>query len=61
MARPRIPRASYILAPGDRLTTLEAGGGGYGDPRQRDREALARDIAQGFVSSERARADYGAD
>ncbi len=54
------PKGRYILAPGDRLTTLEAGGGGYGDPRRRDRAALARDVAQGFVSAERARADYGA-
>ena len=26
------------------------GGGGYGDPRERDRERIAEDVAQGFVS-----------
>ena len=26
------------------------GGGGYGDPRERDRDAVARDVAEGIVS-----------
>lgn len=33
------------------------GGGGVGDPRQRSREAVERDIAEGYVSRERA-VDY---
>jgi N-methylhydantoinase B len=37
-----------------------AGGGGYGDPRSRDPEALARDLREGKVSPESARRDYGA-
>lgn len=45
---------------GDRVTFLTAGGGGYGDPRDRDREALRRDIADGLVSEEAAARDYGA-
>ena len=52
------PKGRYVLAPGDRLTTLESGGGGYGDPRKRDRKALAHDVAQGFVSARSAREDY---
>jgi N-methylhydantoinase B len=36
-----------------------AGGGGYGDPRERDSAALARDIREGKVSPESARRDYG--
>ncbi len=47
------------LAPGDRLTFGTAGGGGWGDPRRRDRDAIARDIAAGYVSAEAARRDYG--
>lgn len=35
------------------------GGGGFGDPRERSREALARDLKEGYVSPERARSDYG--
>jgi N-methylhydantoinase B len=54
------PKGRYTLAPGDRLTTLEAGGGGFGDPRQRDRAALMRDVEQGFVSARSAVEDYGA-
>ncbi len=52
------PKGRYLLAPGDRLTTLEAGGGGYGDPARRSAEALAHDIAMGFVTPERTRVDY---
>ncbi|MEJ0020646.1 MAG: hydantoinase B/oxoprolinase family protein [Acetobacteraceae bacterium] len=35
------------------------GGGGYGDPFTRDPEAVARDVAAGLVSPERARSEYG--
>ena len=42
------------IAAGDTVTFLTAGGGGYGDPGERDREAAARDIAAGVVSPERA-------
>jgi len=52
-------KGRYILAPGDRLTTLEAGGGGIGDPRLRDPQALQDDLAQGFVTEEGVRRDYG--
>jgi N-methylhydantoinase B/oxoprolinase/acetone carboxylase alpha subunit len=37
-----------------------AGGGGYGDPLSRSREALARDVREGKVSAESAKRDYGA-
>ena len=53
------PRGRLELAPGDRITLLEAGGGGYGDPRQRDRESVRRDVANGFVTPEAARREYG--
>ncbi len=52
------PKGRYILAPGDRVTTFEAGGGGYGDPARRDAAALAHDIAMGFVTPDRAVIDY---
>jgi N-methylhydantoinase B len=57
--KPVHPKGRYVLAPGDRLTTLEAGGGGFGDPRRRDRSALRRDIEQGFVSARAAAEAYG--
>ena len=47
------------LEPGDRLTFRTAGGGGWGDPRARDRRAIADDVAKGYVSPQAARRDYG--
>jgi N-methylhydantoinase B len=36
-----------------------AGWLGYGDPRERDAAALSRDIAEGYVSADGAKNDYG--
>ncbi|MBP1846584.1 N-methylhydantoinase B [Rhizobium petrolearium] len=47
--------------PGDRITFLTAGGGGYGDPRNRSRSDLEEDLANGRVSPEAAVRDYGYD
>jgi N-methylhydantoinase B len=44
------------LHAGDRVTFLTAGGGGYGDPGQRSRDAIARDLAEGFVTTAGAKA-----
>ena len=49
----------YEMRPGERFLLQTAGGGGYGEPRRRDRAALARDIAEGYVSAEGAARDYG--
>lgn len=53
------PKGRYVLQPGDRIDTVEAGGGGYGDPRKRSRAALDADLRQGFVTHRAARRDYG--
>ena len=37
------------------------GGGGYGPPSRRDRARVRRDVEEGFVSEEAARAVYGLD
>ena len=47
------------LAAGDRLVIGTAGGGGHGDPRERDREEVAADVHDGKVSPEASRAIYG--
>ena len=47
------------VAPGEKVRILEAGGAGYGDPEQRDRDAIAADIANGLVSAGAAKRDYG--
>lgn len=46
------------LAPGDALMLKAGGGGGFGDPRTRDPELVAHDVAQGYVSRDAARDAY---
>jgi len=44
---------------GDVLSFRLSGAGGYGDPGKRCRAAIANDIADGYVTAEAARRDYG--
>ena len=44
------PKGRYILKPGDVFETLEAGGGGFGDPRKRPLEKLLADVRNGDVT-----------
>ena len=53
------PKGRYTLKPGDVIETVEAGGGGFGDPARRAPEKLIEDVADGAVSPEGARRDYG--
>jgi len=46
------------LAPGSRMTLVEAGGGGFGDPAKRDRALVEKDIQNGFVTAAAAKRDY---
>jgi N-methylhydantoinase B len=43
---------------GTLLELRTGGGGGYGDPARRDPAAIAADLRAGYVSEQRARADY---
>lgn len=43
---------------GDILTLTTAGGGGYGPVEERSVEAIAEDIAQGYVTAAAARSAY---
>jgi N-methylhydantoinase B len=47
------------LNPGDVVTIDAPGGGGYGNPFERDPELVQMDVMEGYVSLERARTDYG--
>ncbi len=49
----------YEMRAGERFLLQSAGGGGYGDPKKRDRAALKRDLAEGYVSAEVAKREYG--
>jgi N-methylhydantoinase B len=57
--RPGNPYGLTRLQPGDTVTMDAAGGGGFGDPRERDRNGLARDLREGKVSPANAQRDYG--
>lgn len=56
---PTMPMKVVELRAGDSFHHTSAGGGGYGDPALRDREAIIFDVRAGKVSREAARRDYG--
>jgi N-methylhydantoinase B len=47
------------LRPGERVGSRSPGGGGYGDPFEREPERVLEDVREGVVSVARARAAYG--
>jgi N-methylhydantoinase B len=52
--------ASGIVVNKDDVIRIVTGaGGGWGDPGKRDRQAIAQDIRDGFITPERAREVYG--
>src|SRR5262245_27103079 len=54
------PKSRTTISPGTRLRMIYAGGGGYGDPKSRDRQSLAQDLRDEYVTPAAARAQYGA-
>ena len=56
---PMRAKGRQSIEPGRRAVLELPGGAGYGDPRQRDPDAIARDVALGYISAEAARRDYG--
>ena len=56
-----VPLANEVVpvSPGTRIEMVETGGGGAGDPGQRDRELVRADVRAGLVSREAAIEDYG--
>ena len=48
-----------VLQPGDVLEIRSAGGGGRGNPHERETWRVARDVERGYVSAEAAERDYG--
>ncbi|CAO3426222.1 hydantoinase B/oxoprolinase family protein [Azospirillum argentinense] len=57
------PLASKVtdvkIRDGQRVRLETPGGGGWGDPRRRDAEAVARDVRLGYLGAEAARSAYG--
>jgi N-methylhydantoinase B len=56
---PAQPKTVLHLGADDRVRLEPPGGGGYGDPRDRDPQLVLADVVDGYVSLERARVDYG--
>jgi N-methylhydantoinase B len=48
-----------MQGPDDVYFSIWQGGGGYGDPLERDPERVAADVRQEYVSREEARRTYG--
>ncbi|MEF8773930.1 MAG: hydantoinase B/oxoprolinase family protein [Halobacteriales archaeon] len=55
------PKSTHELPAGMTVTVRTPGGGGHGDPAERDPDAVRRDVRLGKVSPEAARELYGVD
>lgn len=54
-------KGRQLVPAGERLVVETPGGGGLGDPRRRERDALRADVRNGLVSEKVARETYGLD
>ncbi|ADJ14022.1 hydantoinase B/oxoprolinase family protein [Halalkalicoccus jeotgali] len=50
---------NVAVAAGDKLVFSTAGGGGLGDPLERDPTVVAREVRRGLISESAARTEYG--
>ncbi len=58
----RVPaKSTHVLAAGDAVRVDSPGGGGFGDPADRDPDAVARDYRHGKLTADRVREAYGLD
>ncbi|WP_352572038.1 hydantoinase B/oxoprolinase family protein [Mesorhizobium sp. M0074] len=53
------PCYGATLQPGEHMISHSAGGGGYGSPGERDPARVLHDLAEGWISVQRARDVYG--
>ena len=52
-------KSRSTLAPGSCLALHFAGGGGYGNPLSRERDAVERDLTEGKITRQAAQSAYG--
>jgi N-methylhydantoinase B len=57
--QPLAPIGLVDLQPGEWIRGLESGGGGYGNPLERDPERVRHDVLEGWISAPRAQDTYG--
>jgi len=55
------PKGQHVLKPGDRVTFLQPGGGGFGPVSERPREKVIEDIRNGYITPVGAKHDYGVE
>ena len=55
----RVLKGDHALLPGDRVQVKTAGGGGYGNPFEREVERVMDDLSMGYITREAARSAYG--
>ncbi len=53
--------ARVEMQAGERFLLQSAGGGGYGEPHEREEAAVASDVAEGYVTKDAAKKDYNAN
>ena len=49
----------HPIGAGEIVRIMSGGGGGWGPPAEREPAAVRRDVAEGYVSADAARRDYG--
>jgi 5-oxoprolinase (ATP-hydrolysing)/N-methylhydantoinase B len=52
------PLSNVVFEPGDRIRLTTPGGGGYGDPKKRERERVEEDVKEGYVTAKAAAQFY---
>ena len=52
-------KGKQFVPHGKRVVMAFPGGAGYGDPSERDKSLVMRDLARGYISQEVAARDYG--
>ena len=57
--RPIRPKGRQTVPPRDFAQLELPGGGGFGNPKERDPERVAEDVADGLITREAAERDYG--
>ncbi|HIE23240.1 MAG TPA: hypothetical protein EYP68_03310, partial [Candidatus Korarchaeota archaeon] len=52
-------KCTVKMRKGDIFLILTPGGGGYGNPRERSKKAILKDLENELISEDKAKEDYG--